>query len=997
MPESHENAVLSNQELWNHAVSACETALGLLKIFEKHDYYLVDNVVASITQLLSEGRQLNSLKKHHSSPKNDQPSSRESSPRKVAAPLTNQAENWIIDDPSTVRIKVKGGQEIVAKAITTVEGLKAIVPEMESSPCIGLDCEFQCVKKSLPELKLLQIGVSATRGYAVVVEKIGVENVREVLMKPFANILNMVGWAFRPDAQAIETALQGEFLAPVLDLQTKLKSVALEQMNLWNAVTKFCGNWEGLDEFQKAKTLGRTFQFSGPDCVWMQDPLPVNALVYSVFDVVSLVALWERTQNYPEKEAHYWPFNIYRESNPKALDRWYKSRAMIRSPPHSGNAKPTESPPPTRASPPNRPSWRNTKQTAASLSKTSMTKYEDLEFEAGTQEAIRRSLTDLENQKRAQAGKDRVITTLSVAEEQAADTFSSTAPENIAPASTSTPTRFDQPTKKHQVSQVEEVTYNAGPIRTEDTTPEASSTIPHFAEPSPSKGKHKNDLHVLDIGKDSWGEYYGSESTSQESLTWGDRSEKGIPATNESTHHHPRSRSSTPFSSAQRSARSSMPSSPKTGSASVSSSPPVKFKETAVDKARLREMMMNPQSPYRSPATINHGATPSNTATFAWQAPLQGEMDDNTWKELVNDSIAQWQKGHDVALEVITEKEKTQTPAQPVETPQPTPAPAGIEVVNENADGWNVEDVRPNTMQMPLRVVPKYKKKYRGPKLENPNEYDEYDDYTDEDYIHSAEEPDSPTDNDDDETQVSMYEKTLKDEKFLSADPSLKIHLIKSVEEMESLPSKSAAGATEDLTIAITYHLYNVPGRSGQQKSLLLKALQLYVYNTGDSYSILVNHACRMQEKLKDSKLKYLLCDPSVKRIHWGLGFIQSQLKSALDFDIGPSLDVSLKLTGAEQMDVKYSYAVEKYLVDWPDLDLYRTAKTLHEQNNPKSFSSSLWDRKNIPDSLLSFSAFQGMVLMQLYRQVCDLKIPDSTDFMWPKPASENGVRDHRD
>ena len=120
---------------------------------------------------------------------------------------------------------------------------------------------FKVKKKALPELKLLQIGVSKEKGYAIQVDKIG------------------------PNT--------------VFTSKIKLSTILFSFL-------KFCLTYT---------------------------PLPPRALVYAVFDVLSVIALHESTLNHETVENHYWPYTITKTESPKTIDNWHRLRAKgINSP-----------------------------------------------------------------------------------------------------------------------------------------------------------------------------------------------------------------------------------------------------------------------------------------------------------------------------------------------------------------------------------------------------------------------------------------------------------------------------------------------------------------------------------------------------------------------------------------------------------------------------------------------------------------------------------------
>ncbi|KAG1247612.1 hypothetical protein G6F68_014128 [Rhizopus microsporus] len=116
----------------------------------------------------------------------------------------------------------------------------SIIPEIYKSQYIAIDCEFLGIKKELPVLKLLQVAVSKEKGYAIQVDLVGVQAITRHLKPVLENDdVNLIGWAYRGDAMAIECFIKDVELGSVLDLQAKLKPVAVEELSLNSAVASF--------------------------------------------------------------------------------------------------------------------------------------------------------------------------------------------------------------------------------------------------------------------------------------------------------------------------------------------------------------------------------------------------------------------------------------------------------------------------------------------------------------------------------------------------------------------------------------------------------------------------------------------------------------------------------------------------------------------------------------------------------------------------------------
>ncbi|KAI7887187.1 hypothetical protein K492DRAFT_173530 [Lichtheimia hyalospora FSU 10163] len=341
------STVLSMDTYWKNTMSVCEAAISMLAPFENQNHTLVDAATTSLRQLLTHGKEYSRFKQYSATTQRNTDKEYHPPfthrPRKTIQDLGfNPRENWIMKDNKTVQVRLSNDTHVTCQAITTVNELDAILPVLRKANMIAIDCEFLGLKGFNPELKVLQLAVSSTLGYALAIDGIGLQAVRErlepILSHPHQDhgassaIAQQerlyLGWAFRGDAQAIEAAFPGIQLPYILDLQAKLRSVAVEQLSLLNAMKKYASKWSGLEEFRKAKQLGDTFGYSGYDCVWVQNPLPPECIVYAVFDVVSLIALHEAVNHHPTIPAHYWPETVISTLAPKALDRWLRTRAV---------------------------------------------------------------------------------------------------------------------------------------------------------------------------------------------------------------------------------------------------------------------------------------------------------------------------------------------------------------------------------------------------------------------------------------------------------------------------------------------------------------------------------------------------------------------------------------------------------------------------------------------------------------------------------------------
>ncbi|KAG2196062.1 hypothetical protein INT47_008156 [Mucor saturninus] len=442
---------LTTDEIWRNTIRTVEAAYCWLLTYEGKDYELVDDTITAMRKLITHGRTYESVKSYNSTKlSTPSPTSKSYKKQFYAAPISYDLEpNWQQIDKHTIEVTLNGGVKALAIAVSTEQQLDQVIRDIYAASCVAVDCEFLGQKKTLPELKLLQIGVSKEKGYAIQVDMIGPQVIADKL-KPILEDqnLNIVGWAFRGDALAIESYINGIELAPVLDLQAKLLPVAMENLNLGNALNKYAGEWVGNEEFQKDKQYGNQFIFTGKECIWLRDPLPPKALVYSVFDVLSVVALYEHTLDYRSNENHYWPFTVTSTSTQKSLDKWHMQRAKGINTSNVVNVVNSKS---TKIS--------NGKEPALSTSVITDDGYndEDERFKRAIQVALERSVKDnLPRNKRGESSTDRVISS-------------------------------DSPTELNysEISQeLEENPYNRNKndLHFSDPPPEEASTIPEIVE-----------------------------------------------------------------------------------------------------------------------------------------------------------------------------------------------------------------------------------------------------------------------------------------------------------------------------------------------------------------------------------------------------------------------------------------------------------------------------------------------------------------------------------
>jgi hypothetical protein len=295
---------VSQEALWSTTVTSCQATLSLLTLYETEEYALVNSALHSLRQLVSLGSNFEHMK---TAQKASQPTTEKKRSREIKEPAFEPNENWKIIDQSEIHIPIGGTDFITAKVIDTVSRLKAIVPILNSAKKIAIDCEFLGEKNKTPEVKCIQVAPSARVGYNILVDRIGVNIVRDLVGRILTSPkIHRLGWAFNTDANAMER-LFDLTMGSTLDLQAKLRDIEGDTMNLGSAVHKYAKPWAGYQRFLEAKSLSATFHFTGKECVWLQYPLPPTALVYSIFDVVSLFALDEATTLDLTQDSHFWP------------------------------------------------------------------------------------------------------------------------------------------------------------------------------------------------------------------------------------------------------------------------------------------------------------------------------------------------------------------------------------------------------------------------------------------------------------------------------------------------------------------------------------------------------------------------------------------------------------------------------------------------------------------------------------------------------------------
>ncbi|KAG1180519.1 hypothetical protein G6F70_002959 [Rhizopus microsporus] len=911
-------------EYWKNTICASEAALGLLSAFESMEYAMIDDAIKPLRRLVGHGRDFEKMRAYKPPPSQIQPTTIKTHRPAIQVDYDQLEPGWDRLDDNTVRVSVDNGEYITAIKVTTEQQLESIVPEIEKSDCIAIDCEFLSVKKEMPVLKLLQIAVSKEKGYAIQVDLIGQEAVTRHLKPILENEkINAVGWAYRADAMAIECYFKQIELAPVLDLQAKLKPIAVEQLSLHNAMIKFASNWKGLQAFTNVKHLRNAFNYSAEDCIWTKDPLPAKAMVYAIFDVVSLIALNEYTAEHPTETDYFWPYSVTNASGRKALDRWHRQRAIGKSSP-SGNQDLLTVIDPQK---------KNLSETQVSSSATS-NDYDDSnpDFQRQLQEAIKRSLVE-------------------------------------AATPTVKTTNEDEP------AQVSDVTSNWHENDAEDTElcekndwmselSEKKTDI-HFAAPPTIKHEQPS------VVPDSWDSNETEHHSSPRSKSRVSSSEDSIWA-----------RSSQRYTNFQKSPRFGH-SSQSYQSGNRHQSPRFGNNNNYnYNNQKTRQYSSNQRSPsvnspssgssrktFQSKPTKDIYSTELKTGNanqsgeFSWDQSKAAERAEESWKEFADKSQVLWEKKIDIDPKEID----TQPPSSSPNPQAPRQAQkfntvaisynnnnnewsTTLETTNKGqSSSWEMEEERPRSMKMPMNQIP-IRQRFSGPKVNNPDDLDDDDDDDDDNNTETA-------------THLTEDLPTFVDTAYLIDSPyTLYMHKCNMPEHLQmiAIPEK-------DYTVAITYYKISTESRAS------LKALQLLIATdeSADSYTIVLDQACLYPATLKDTKLGILLSNPDTKRLIWYGEQLYSDIEKQLGLTMGASQEVSSILK--EGNVSKFNEAVNYYLKDWKDYDQFKEKQKARQGVQERKFSNSLWDEKNLRPAVLEYSAFSGLALYKLYEYATKL------------------------
>jgi hypothetical protein len=1013
-------------EYWKNTIKSSEAALAMLSVFEGKQVEIVDNAITSLRTLVNQGQNYQSLIQQNNQQLQQQQQQQEQEQEQQQQQQQQYVYGnfdrdpcWKQIDSNTFEVPLGKGTIATCIAVNTVEQLDQLIKDIYQAPYIAIDCEFLGVKKNMPELKLLQIGVSSSKGYAIQVDILGVQVITEKL-KPVLEDgkLNIVGWSYRSDAMAIESYFKKITHAPVLDLQSKLLSVAVETMNLATAMNKYAQAWEGLDVFQKAKQFGGSFGYTNDQCIWLLDPLPPRALVYAVFDVLSVHALYQLTKELPHDESNYWPLTVINNMSAKALDRFHRQRAKgISSTPTSTSSSPQvtgngKGKAPFYGSPSGpRRNYKKAKELPVPVSPQPETNdgYDDNDarYTRAIQKAIALSVQEPMSRRRQAAGEgnsssDRVVGTLEVDEfeySQFADSLDET------PAVT---TRITFAENVVDVPKQEMAAPSWGDVNL-DQQPFIGGQFRFNAEAPGFVPRMKS----ADIS---------SPSTTTTAATTTTPTTTTAAATSTST--------STATSTTIASPSTPVASINTTNTRTNTNQKPSAWKNAneysdfkkqqtwqQSPRQQQQQQYRTPKEPYKhspsaaSPAT-QFKSKPSKeeydadfklrlskgdqTGSFTWDTGVDGNsMTAASWKNFASTTEINWKLGNDTEVDAM-EKATVEAAAKQEQrkafkfntvvgahTSSQVGGPVGDTATGtmheDDRDNWNIQQEMPDTMVMPMNQLP-IRKKFSGPRIMNPYDGDyDGDDYSDDD------------DQEEQETEVTKQESSLEDlpifadDIFLYGDKGNSELTVLKLTAPEHLDMIQIPPAGTQYSVTVGFHV--VDGKNG---ALNLKALQLYL-STGASYTCVLEQAClwNYRSKLKSTRFGKLLTDPLIKRICWYPKYIEQAMIEKLGFPLGNCIDLSNKVNQyAESLDSRadaYSFkaAVDRFLKDWPNLEQYNEIKNdFDSTTNSKSFSGSRWDRAKLPEVVLKYSAFQGLTAYALYQLSKTFGLDDQ-DFLY--------------
>ncbi|OBZ85483.1 hypothetical protein A0J61_06464 [Choanephora cucurbitarum] len=232
----------SSSQYWNNVLKSADLLLSLLTPYEdKEDIDLVQNVLPPLRQLVKKGSSYSIPKQViPAQPKQEH----NSTPRRHRVSY-EQEKNWKRINNNNIHITLSSGRVVNCIVVNTPEGLEKVIESIKQAEYVTFDCEFMGLKNAIPELKLLQIAVSDICGYAIQVDILG-RHILEQKLKPVmeSKDVTWIGWALRSDMLSIEQFFGALKDTGILDLQKKLATYAVEELNLHAAMAKYASDWD---------------------------------------------------------------------------------------------------------------------------------------------------------------------------------------------------------------------------------------------------------------------------------------------------------------------------------------------------------------------------------------------------------------------------------------------------------------------------------------------------------------------------------------------------------------------------------------------------------------------------------------------------------------------------------------------------------------------------------------------------------------------------------
>lgn len=963
--EDKTKSIVTYDIYWEITLKSIETTLRLLEPFQKNKCLVLDHAVDALSEIMK--LDPHSIQESTEKPEKDSDvagyswSNYQSYDNSHSNVDESMEPHWKKITDEIIQIPLADDVCATCIAVSTEEGLENVIRDISQAPYIAIDCEMLGVKKNLPELKLLQIGVSSTKGYALLVDLIGFDALNRKL-KPILedDNINIVGWSYRSDGLAIESFFKQINQTPVLDLQAKLRPVAVSELNLSTAMDSYASSWIGIKEFQVAKRYGDSFIFTESNCVWLKTPLPPKALVYAVFDVLSVHALYEATTQYPSSDKFYWPYTITNGNNTKAVDKWFRQRHKgVSSSPYTPPSAPSTSITPKGKEHNGRNNHQRKDKCILPVELEQEPKTDDGYDDNNTrhqleiQQAIALSLKDnypvpaedrvvgdldenntIKNMYYQEAPKEPEVITNTWGEiNYDSSPFLGTGLVSLETSNRQVTPPIKSPRYSHRQSPTvsnTSNTYSQRPSPQQQYAQSHTTTSPRFSRPA----------NTLNSNQQRYNSY---ENKRFSRTTTGQVSS---PQQVRATTYSPKPQQQTLLQ-------------PPTQGFSPSAAPQLGFKDKP---SKDKSMELTGSGPIHQTVSFAYSELDSTGSTAA------------SWNNFANKTNHDWRKGIDTEVEEMEERFKN--------IPEGLPSMNKDAVTIKQGDNWSIEQDKPDLMTIPLKQIP-IRKNFTGPRIMNPT-----DDYCDDE--------DDSTDSEEERTQhckkqykkddVGPGVKVTPDMRIKTKTKEKKFRIEKLPVFVDDLYLYGQYGPDqlamlkltqfehldmihvpeEPYTITVGFHLVDQKGVN------VLKALQLYL-STGESYTCVLEQACLLVNKplIKTTVFGKLLTDPTIKRICWCPDYIETQMIERLGFAMGPTLDLAGKINeGRDAVNyMSFKQAVDIFLEEWPDMEQYNEFKADYEQlNSSKKFSGFAWDRDRLPEVVLKYSALQGLACHCLYQ-----------------------------